>query len=111
MRRLSISTMAVEQYGSVGIGIASLAHADRPVEGFRIHVATYAAESLLGRHPAGLWQLMGVVTGTGWASGADDVRVDLAAGDAVLWEPGEEHASGSATGMVAVIVQSPESPV
>jgi hypothetical protein len=111
MRRLSISSMAIEQFGSVGVGIAALAHADRPVEGFRVHVATYAAGSLLGRHPAGLWQLLGIVSGAGWASGADDVRMDLIPGDAVLWEPGEEHASGSTAGMVAVIVQSTESPV
>jgi quercetin dioxygenase-like cupin family protein len=103
--------MESQQFGSVGVEMAAVAHADRPVEGFAVHVATYAAGSLLGRHPAGLWQLLGIVSGAGWASGADDVRVGLVPGDAVLWEPGEEHASGSDTGMVAVIVQSPEKPV
>ena len=88
------------------MGIAGFASADRPVETFRVHIATYEAGSLLGRHPAGLWQLLGIVSGAGWAEGADGERVDLGRGDAVLWAPGEEHASGSSAGMVAVIVQS-----
>jgi hypothetical protein len=43
MRRLSIQSTLVEQYGSVGVGIAAFASADRPVEGFRVHIATYEA--------------------------------------------------------------------
>jgi hypothetical protein len=50
------------------------------------------------------------VSGEGWAAGPDDEPVALGAGDAVLWEPGEEHSSGSDDGMVVVIVQSPEPP-
>jgi hypothetical protein len=52
-----------------------------------------------------------VVSGEGWAAGRDGHAVPLVSGDAVLWEPGEEHASGSSTGMVAVLVQSPVPPV
>jgi quercetin dioxygenase-like cupin family protein len=111
MRRLSIQSTVVEQYGSIGVGIAGFASAERPVEGFRVHIATYEAGALLGRHPAGLWQLLGIVSGAGWAEGGDGERIDLVAGDAVVWEPGEEHASGSGPGMVAVIVQSTQIPV
>jgi hypothetical protein len=38
-------------------------------------------------------------------SGADGVRRPLAAGEAAVWEPGEEHASGTDTGLTAVVVQ------
>jgi hypothetical protein len=31
-------------------------------------------------------------------------------GDGVLWEPGEEHESGTTDGMVAVVVQTPVPP-
>jgi quercetin dioxygenase-like cupin family protein len=111
VRRLSLSSRTLDAFGSVGVGIAPIARVERPVEGFATHVATFAPGSLLGRHPTGLWQLLGIVSGAGWAEGGDGRRVDLATGDAVLWEPGEEHVSGSATGMVAVIVESTESPV
>jgi hypothetical protein len=47
-----------------------------------------------------------VVSGSGWASGADGVRHDLAAGDLVRFEPGESHESGSEDGMVAVIIET-----
>jgi quercetin dioxygenase-like cupin family protein len=61
---------------------------------------------VVGRHPAAVAQLFVVVRGSGWASGADGERVGLDAGDAVAWEPGEEHESGSETGMAAVVVES-----
>jgi hypothetical protein len=54
-------------------------------------------------HPGGLWQLLSVVSGTGGAAGADDVREDFTTGDAVAWSPGEKHSSGSDARMVAVI--------
>ncbi|MGR7024642.1 hypothetical protein [Geodermatophilus sp. URMC 62] len=58
-----------------------------------------------GRHPTRLWQLFLVVPGSGWASGGDDRRRVLATGEAALWEPGEEHASGTPDGLTAVVVQ------
>jgi quercetin dioxygenase-like cupin family protein len=83
----------------------------QPVEGFAVDVVRYAADPRNGRHPTGLWQLFVVLSGSGWAAGADDVRRALGPGDAVLWEPGEEHSSGSDQGMVAVVVQGPVPPL
>jgi quercetin dioxygenase-like cupin family protein len=61
---------------------------------------------VVGRHPAASAQLFVVVTGSGWASGADGERVSIEAGEAVAWEPGEEHESGSDGGMTALVVES-----
>ncbi|MFD2090053.1 SpoIIE family protein phosphatase [Blastococcus deserti] len=107
MRRLSLSTRELDAFGSSGVSVSRTAHVEEPVDGFAVDVTRYAPGAVNGRHPTGLWQLLAVVSGSGWASGADDVRIPLAAGEAVLWEPGEEHASGSDDGMVAVVVQSP----
>ena len=56
---------------------------------------------VVGRHPAAVSQLFVVVHGEGWVSSGDGEREDLVAGQAVLWEQGEEHASGSYEGMTA----------
>jgi quercetin dioxygenase-like cupin family protein len=111
MRVLSLTPRVLAAYGSNDVSVTPHARVEQPVAGFAVDVARYAAGSENGRHPAGLWQLFSVVSGTGWAAGADDVRVPLGPGDAVLWEPGEEHTSGSAEGMVAVVVQSPVPPL
>jgi quercetin dioxygenase-like cupin family protein len=61
---------------------------------------------VVGGHPAVVAQLFAVVRGTGWVSGADGLRIQISAGEAVLWEPGEEHESGSDEGMTALVVEA-----
>ena len=62
----------------------------------------------LGRHPTVLAQLYCVVRGSGWVAGGDGVRVPIEAGQAALWDPGEEHASGSEEGMEVVVLEAAE---
>jgi quercetin dioxygenase-like cupin family protein len=62
----------------------------------------------VGRHPAASAQLFVVVRGSGWVAGAERVRKPIAAGEAVLWEAGEEHESGSDDGLTAVVVEASE---
>jgi quercetin dioxygenase-like cupin family protein len=69
-------------------------------------VIEIAAGGVVGRHPAVGAQLFAVVRGTGWVSGADREREPIAAGEAVLWEPGEEHESGSEDGMTVLVVEA-----
>jgi hypothetical protein len=47
-----------------------------------------------------------VENGSGWVSGADGERQPIEAGEAVLWGQGEEHESGSDTGMTALVVEA-----
>jgi quercetin dioxygenase-like cupin family protein len=61
---------------------------------------------VVGRHPAGVAQLFAVVRGSGWVSGSDGEREALTAGEAVLFEQGEEHESGSDDGMTALVVEA-----
>jgi quercetin dioxygenase-like cupin family protein len=60
----------------------------------------------VGRHPAAARQLFVVVRGHGWVAGADGERRRIGTGEAVLWEPREEHESGSADGMTALVVEA-----
>ncbi|MGY2003210.1 AraC family ligand binding domain-containing protein [Blastococcus sp. SYSU DS1024] len=111
MRRVRLSAREITAFGSRGVVMVSPARVGEPVAGFGVHLATFAAGAVVGRHETRLWQLFAVVSGAGWAAGADGGRVPLATGDAVLWEPGELHESGSDAGMVAVVVESPVVPV
>jgi quercetin dioxygenase-like cupin family protein len=61
---------------------------------------------VVGRHPAVVPQLFVVVRGSGWVSGADGGREAIGAGEAVLWDHGEEHESGSEEGMTALVVEA-----
>lgn len=62
--------------------------------------------SVLGRHPAVVDQLFYVVAGEGWVAGGDGSRLPIRAGQAALWRAGEEHESGSQSGMTAFVVES-----
>jgi quercetin dioxygenase-like cupin family protein len=69
-------------------------------------VMEIGARGVVGRHPAGIPQLFAVVRGEGWVSGGDGERMPISAGEAVLWEPGEEHESGSDEGMTVLVVEA-----
>jgi quercetin dioxygenase-like cupin family protein len=64
------------------------------------------AGGVLGRHPASVAQIFVVVEGEGWVSGTDGRRVAVTAGKAVYWEAGEEHESGTDSGMTAIVVEA-----
>jgi quercetin dioxygenase-like cupin family protein len=69
-------------------------------------VIEIAPGGLVARHPAVVAQLFVVVRGSGWVSGADGERQAIRSGEAVLWEAGEEHESGSDDGMTALVIEA-----
>jgi quercetin dioxygenase-like cupin family protein len=74
----------------------------------KAHVVVIEVEpgGVVARHPAGATQLFAVVQGAGWVSGGDGERAPIQAGEAVVWEPGEEHESGSDEGMTVLVVEA-----
>jgi len=60
----------------------------------------------VARHPAGWAQLFSVVRGSGWVSGGDGKHASIEAGEAVLWDAGEEHESGSDEGITVLVVEA-----
>ena len=61
---------------------------------------------VIGYHPAGANQLFIVVAGQGEVRGQSEEFVALAPGQAAWWLAGESHESRTATGMVALIIES-----
>ena len=102
------TTTAITQWGSrdVALGVIS-EYEDQPFA--RVQMVRFGAGGTIGTHPTGPWQLFAVVGGAGWVT-AGDQRADVTAGDVVVWEPGEDHASGSDAGMLVCIVQTTNAP-
>jgi quercetin dioxygenase-like cupin family protein len=91
---------AVTAHGSIS------AHVRRLAADAHVVLIEVGPGGVVGRHPAGVAQLFVVVSGTGWVSGPDGRRERIDAGEAVLWQPGEEHESGSDDGMTALVVEA-----
>jgi quercetin dioxygenase-like cupin family protein len=72
------------------------------------HVVVIEIEpgGVVGRHPAVGMQLFAVLRGAGWVSGGDGARDPINAGEAVVWDPAEEHESGSDEGMTVLVVEA-----
>ena len=105
MDRVQLDGSDVREYGSAAVHLVEAARL--PADGeFRVHLGRFGPGGVLGEHPARQWQLLLVVAGSGWASGAGGDRCPLSEGQAVVWAPGEIHESGSDTGMTVLIVQS-----
>ena len=105
MRVLTAPARGLTASGSAGVSLVRAALVERAQDGFAVDVVRLEPGGTIGRHPTRLWQLFLAVEGSGWVTGSDDVRRPLAAGRAALWEPGEEHASGTDDGLTAVVVQ------
>lgn len=100
-------THAVEEFGSIGVTLVPLT--EPLARGAPFQAACFRIEpgGLIGRHPASVEQLLVVVDGSGWVSGADGERRPIAAGKAVFWEAGEEHETASDDGLTAVVIEGP----
>ena len=104
MERLSFreSERRIERFGSREFGIKRLGRlADGQVVCVRL-----GAGGLVGRHVATIAQLFAVIEGDGWVAGGERRREPIAAGEAVVFAAGEEHESGTETGLVALVVES-----
>jgi quercetin dioxygenase-like cupin family protein len=102
-------TRPIHDWDSVGVEMRTLS--EFAANAFaRVTYGEYGTGAILGRHPTGSWQAFAILAGSGWVAGNDEVRIDVHVGDVVVWEPGEEHASGSEAGMRVCIVQTSRDP-
>jgi len=58
------------------------------------------------RHPATVPQILAVVAGSGWVSGADGREERIEAGRAAFWEAGESHETRSDDGLEAIVIEA-----
>ena len=61
---------------------------------------------VIGYHQATCPQLLLVVQGEGWVRAGESGRVAVKTGDAVFWEAGEWHETGTDTGLMALPVEA-----
>lgn len=65
----------------------------------------FAPGGRVGAHQATTRQLFLVMSGEGWVRGPESERTPITADQAAFWEAGEEHESGSETGMVVFVIE------
>ena len=94
----------IRRYGSEGFRATRIAAGDGQVQ---LTCLTLAPGGIIGTHPATQAQLFLVIAGEGWAAGPDGRRIPISAGWGVRWDAGEEHTSGTETGLTALAVEGP----
>ncbi|HEV2035971.1 MAG TPA: cupin domain-containing protein [Candidatus Dormibacteraeota bacterium] len=62
---------------------------------------------VIGLHQASGPQLLAVVEGEGWFRGQGEGRTRVTAGEAIFWNEGEWHETGTDGGLVAIVIESP----
>ena len=97
----SEQSRSIDRFGSREFHLAPLA---RTTES-QISYARLGAGGIIGRHPAASRQVLAVVEGSGFVSGADGVEQAIAAGTAAVWEEGEEHLTRTDHGLVAIVIE------
>ena len=93
---------AIANYGSVGLTVTHILHAEGEAQTVAMWLASGGS---VGRHEADCGQLFLVTQGAGWVEGGDGARREIHAGQAAWWNAGEAHASGSETGMAALVIE------
>jgi quercetin dioxygenase-like cupin family protein len=104
---LTLPVRQLSSFGSSGAELLRAALVQEAQDGFAVDVVRVAPGGVIGRHPTpavaavphGLRQRLG--------HRASGDRRTLQPGEAALWSPGEDHASGSDDGLTAVVVQVP----
>lgn len=78
---------------------------EKPTQIGCMHLET---DGIVGFHQAVVPQLLLIVEGEGWVRNDHEERVYVKVGDAVFWEKGEGHETGTNTGMTAMVIESEE---
>ncbi|MFD7906080.1 cupin domain-containing protein [Kitasatospora sp. NPDC059747] len=102
--RFDRADKAIDRFDSVGATAAQVAAGPGSAH---LTYLTIGPGGTIGSHPAPVRQVFLVITGEGWVSGPDGHRIPVSVGDGVRWEPGEDHASGTDTGLTALALEGP----
>ena len=92
----------IEQFGSVKAIISRVVHLNEKAV---VNCVYIRPNGKIGYHQATSQQLFLLVEGQGWVRGEADEKHAVRGGQAVFWEDGEGHESGTETGMTAVIIE------
>lgn len=92
----------IHEHNSEGLRATRVATGDGQVY---LTCLTLAPDGIIGTHPATGNQLFLVIAGEGWVAGPDGRRMPITAGWGVRWEAGENHTSGTETGLTALAAE------
>ena len=92
----------ITQYGSDFI-MRKIVMTNHPTH---VGIMELKENGLVGYHEATIPQALIILTGEGWVRTADDAKVKVTAGDAVLWEKGEWHETVTEKGLKAIVIES-----
>jgi quercetin dioxygenase-like cupin family protein len=92
----------IDYHGSQGMHATRIAAGQGDV---RLTCLALEPGGVIGTHPATIAQLLLVISGEGWTAGPDGERIPVAAGQAVRWDAGEVHTTGTDTGLTALAVE------
>ncbi len=91
----------IEAHASTGFDLGALGvTADAALVVVRL-----APGGRIGRHPAAGRQLLVLLTGDARVAGGDGLPVELAPGQAAVWEPGEAHETRTVGGLTALVIE------
>lgn len=92
----------IRNFGSRGLLATRIAAGDGRV---RLTCLTVEPGGVIGTHPATEAQLFLVIAGEGWTAGPDGEQVPITTGWGVRWDAGENHTSGTETGLTALAIE------
>ncbi|MGM9985850.1 MAG: cupin domain-containing protein [Bacillaceae bacterium] len=93
----------ITNYNSVLSSYSKIIQTEEPTNVGFIHIEP---NGIVGYHEAPIPQLFIVIQGEGWIRGKDNKKRIIQTGEAVFWQKGEGHESGSRFGMTALVIQS-----
>ncbi|MDN8592539.1 hypothetical protein B2I21_10175 [Chryseobacterium mucoviscidosis] len=96
---------SITAYGSKGAEITPIL---RSTSACHVAQLKLSAGESVGLHPAVGEQLFLVLDGEGWVEGETGERVVVRSGEAAYWTNGENHQSGSETGLTALLIEGEE---
>jgi hypothetical protein len=108
MEWFSLPSQSLDAFGCRGVRAEQVTVAAD--DGFSVHVAHFEPGGIIGRNPTPAWRFLAVMSGSGWVSGDGAGSWPIKAGEAVLWEPGEDSQSTASEGMVALVIHSRSRP-
>ncbi len=90
-------------FDSVNFVMSKVAHLTSEA---RVSCAYLGPDGEIGYHRTVVDQLILIVQGEGWVRGETEERISVTVGQAVYWSQGEWHATTTATGLTAIVIES-----
>jgi quercetin dioxygenase-like cupin family protein len=93
----------IKEYNSSNVFISPILQIEK---GAVIHLMSFDPQAVIGSHQTGGPQVLLVIEGEGWVRSESPEPIPVAEGDAVFWDSGEWHESGSEAGMTAIVIEA-----